>query len=81
MARSGWKNQRAARKQGIFLVSSCRLDPLSPGIVINLPIEALLGTKNILQFKIYDGGGKPRFNGRSIAVSAVKNGFIDSDRF
>ena len=25
--------------------------------------------------------GKPRFNGRSIAVSAVKNGFIDGDRF
>jgi hypothetical protein len=24
---------------------------------------------------------KPLFNGRSIAVSAVKNGFIDSDRF
>jgi hypothetical protein len=29
----------------------------------------------------YNTGGKPRFNGRSIAVSAVKNGFIDSDRF
>jgi len=38
-------------------------------------------TKGFFRQDQIDGGEKSRFNGRSIAVSAVKNGFINSDRF
>jgi glycerol dehydrogenase-like iron-containing ADH family enzyme len=48
---------------------------------IKIREKIYLPVKDDLLYNILNGGGKPRFNGRSIAVSAVKNGFIDSDRF